>query len=271
MSPDLNAFRKTVWDYYQAYGRQLPWRKPGPSGFDPYRIMVSEVMLQQTQVNRVVPKYEEFLSRFPKAEALSKASLAEVIKLWSGLGYNRRARYLHQAAKTIVNDHQGVFPKTVDELSCLPGIGSNTAAAILVYAHNQPLVFIETNIRTVYIHHFFHGQSSISDKQLLPLIGETLDRECPREWYWALMDYGSYLKAASGNASQRSHHYKKQSTFEGSMRQLRGAILRTLADRPMAVRKIKTILADERTGKALDSLQKDGLVQKRGTTYQLAE
>jgi A/G-specific adenine glycosylase len=272
MTKQINGFQKTIWAYYYASGRSLPWREPEPDGsFDPYKIMVSEIMLQQTQANRVIPKYREFLAKFPNSEALSRATLAEVIRAWSGLGYNRRAKYLHDAAKTITNDCQGRFPQILNTLTVLPGIGANTAAAILVYTYNQPLVFIETNIRSVYIHHFFAGQTNVTDKQLLPVIEKTLDKKQPREWYWALMDYGSYLKTTEGNASRSSRHYKKQSAFKGSVRELRGAILRELAAQPMTLKEISSALADERTAQALESLIRDNLVQKTANSYCLAE
>jgi len=271
MTTPTKAFQKTVWDYYKLHGRSLPWRVPEQDGsFDPYRILVSEMMLQQTQVNRVVPKYQEFLATFPTVGVLADASLAEVIRMWSGLGYNRRAKYLHDVANLIVTQNNSTFPKTLNMLTNLPGIGPNTAAAILVYAYNQPMVFVETNIRSVFIHHFFASQEGVSDKALLPLINETLDTKQPRVWYWALMDYGSYLKATTGNATRRSQHYAKQSTFQGSLRQLRGTILRTLANGPVETDKILSEFTDERTEQALASLVQDGLIQKVGKCYRLA-
>lgn len=272
MASKQSEFQKIVWDYFQAHRRDLPWRVPEPGGlFDPYKIMVSEVMLQQTQVSRVIPKYQEFLAVFPNLEVLSKASLASVIKTWSGLGYNRRAKYLHDTAKAIQQENEGKFPKTLNMLTKLPGIGPNTAAAILVYSFNQPLNFIETNIRTAYIHHFFSDESGVTDGQLMPLITATIDRDNPREWYWALMDYGSYLKTSSGNAARRSHHYKKQTAFKGSLRQLRGAIMRELAARPLGEAELLLRLDDERSILAIEGLKKDGLIQQTVKGYKLAQ
>jgi A/G-specific adenine glycosylase len=256
-----------VWDYYHKHGRDLPWRHPEANGnFDPYKILISEIMLQQTQVGRVISKYQQFISRFPTVQALATASLGEVLQVWSGLGYNRRAQYLHRAAQQIDNQ---LFPQTMAELVALPGIGFNTAAAILVYAYNQPQPFIETNIRTVYIHHFFKDQTGVSDKQLQPFIEQTMDRERPREWFWALMDYGSHLKATIGNVSQSSRHYAKQSRFEGSRRQIRGEILKQLGNSPRRLEELQQVIPDERLLAVLADLTKEGLVVLDHSQYRL--
>jgi len=263
-------FRETVWEYYRAHGRDLPWRHPVRGGdFDPYRIMVSEVMLQQTQVPRVIPKYQEFLHQFPDVYNLSRAPLADVLTVWSGLGYNRRAKFLHQAAKQVVTEHNGTFPTTLNMLTNLPGIGPNTAAAILAYAYNQPQVFVETNIRTVFIHHFFPDQENIDDKQLLPLIEQALDRENPRTWYWALMDYGTHIKALHGNAARASKHYAKQSSFKGSLRQIRGAVLRNLASTPASEKQLDQQIRDARLIQVLESLENEGLIHRVRSEYRL--
>src|SRR6185437_9030478 len=159
----IQRFMAQLTAYYEAHGRHdLPWRLPAPDGsFDPYKILVSEVMLQQTQVGRVLPKYQQFLSRFPDVKSLATAPLGDVLKMWNGLGYNRRAKFLWLAAQKIVDGFGGVFPSDVQQLELLPGVGANTAGAIRVYAFNKPAIFIETNIRTVYIHHFFDGQKDI--------------------------------------------------------------------------------------------------------------
>lgn len=200
----------------------MPWRD-NPS---PYYVVVSEVMLQQTQVSRVVPKFEHFIQQFPDWQRLSQASLADVLASWQGLGYNRRGQWLHQLASVVVNQYQGQLPADPVELIKLPGIGPNTAGSITAFAFNSQVVFIETNIRRVFIHHFFEDQEGITDKQLLPIIEQALDHEHPREWYYALMDYGSYLTKTTPNPNRRSYHYARQSKFEGSHRQLRGKILR---------------------------------------------
>jgi len=192
--------------------------------------------------------------------------LADVLAQWNGLGYNRRAKYLYDAAKILTAKPQ---PWSPDDLAACKGIGSNTAAAVCVYAYNQPLVFIETNIRSVFIHHFFAGRTDVSDKELLPLVDEMLDREHPREFYWALMDYGTYLKATAGNAARASKHYAKQSTFQGSRRQVRGQVLRLLKNDELALSKLAQLVTDERLTDVVSDLQKEGLVTLHHETLRL--
>lgn len=244
----------------------MPWRE------DPsvYNVVVSELMLQQTQVERVVPKFNEFISLFPDFPALAKAPLSEVIIAWQGLGYNRRAKYLHELAKAVVA--RGDLPDTLEELVKLPGIGKNTAGAILAYAFDKPVVYIETNIRTVYLHHYFADRFDVDDKELLPIVERTLDHDEPRSWYSALMDYGTYLKKQGLGRNDASRHYKKQSSFKGSVRQMRGAILRALASGPLADAVLKeTVAADERFDLALEQLVRESLVTIKGNTVRLAQ
>lgn len=163
----------------------MPWR----SDTRPYYVLVSEVMLQQTQVDRVIPKFLEFIHKFPDAASLAETPLGEVLVLWSGLGYNRRAKYLHEAAKMVMTDFGGEFPTDVDGLIKLPGVGQNTAGAMMAYAHDQPVLFVETNVRTVYFHHFFEDGEKVTDGQIRALLEQTIDMQHPREFYWALMDY----------------------------------------------------------------------------------
>jgi A/G-specific adenine glycosylase len=260
------AFQATVWNYFQEHGRHdLPWRQPSPDGsFDPYVILVSELMLQQTQVARVKPKYQEFLRTFPTVVTLARADQAEVLRAWSGLGYNRRARFLHQAAKQVTEKYRGKFPDTAEELVKLPGIGPNTAGALLAYAYNQPAAFLETNIRTVYIHHFFNDQADIADKELLNLVAETIDHEHPREWYWALMDYGTYLKATVGNLNRQSRSYSRQSAFQGSLRQIRGQVLKLLGEQSMTPAGLAKQINDARLTKVVDDLLAEELIHHAG-------
>ncbi|HET6924943.1 MAG TPA: hypothetical protein VFH39_03895 [Candidatus Saccharimonadales bacterium] len=269
---DTSGFRKMLAEQYRLHGRpHLPWRLPEPDGsFDPYKILVSEVMLQQTQVTRAIPKYHQFLESFPNVEALAAASLGDVLVVWSGLGYNRRAKFLWQAAQTLVREYGGVFPRTVDELIRLPGIGRNTAGAVLAYAFNQPVVFIETNIRSVYIHHFFADADVVADKELQPLIGATLDTGAPREFYWAVMDYGSYLKRSAGNHTRRSRHYVRQSKFKGSNRQIRGQVIRLLAQRHMSAAELAELISDDRLEAVLATLMSEGLIVQSKGYYRLA-
>ena len=245
----------------------MPWREPRPDGsFDAYRILVSELMLQQTQVPRVIPKFISFLNDFPSLQALAAAPLAEVLRAWSGLGYNRRAKYLHEAAKTLQDVPE---PWTYEQLVACKGIGPNTAKAVLVYAYDQPEVFIETNIRTVFIHYFFQDKLTVSDAEITAVLERTLDRELPRACYWALMDIGAYIKSAEGNASRKSTAYKKQSPFEGSMRQVRGRVLKLLADGIPKTMQQLSMQDDERTKAVLASLQNEGLIHKKSGKYHL--
>lgn len=283
--------------FYEKEGRQkLPWRLTS----DPYKILVSELMLQQTQVDRVLPKYREFLRAFPTIGSLAKAPLSQVLFHWQGLGYNRRAKFLHEAAKVVVKEYGGKLPTEPELLQKLPGIGPYTARAVAAFAFNQPVVFIETNIRTVYFHHHFlvqpekpkttvnakwidisiHSFSDntgksplrkISDAELLPLIAKDLKRSKmePRAFYWALMDYGSYLKRQGVKLNQHSKHYTKQSKFEGSLRQLRGAILKQLLLSPTTAAQLqkRSGRAMSEVEKALSQLQQEGLIFRQGPRY----
>jgi A/G-specific adenine glycosylase len=260
----ISSFRRTVLAYYSKNGRSLPWRQTS----DPYHIFISEIMLQQTQVTRVTGKYLEFISRFPTVRSLAAASFVEVLSVWSGLGYNRRAKMFHMASKEIVSKYAGEFPTNVETLDELPGIGHATASAICVYAFNFPLSYIETNIRTVFIHHFFSGKNVVSDGELLPVIKLALYHKNPRIWYSALMDYGVFLKGTIGNLSRKSKHYSKQGVFKGSVRQARGMVLRFLTSKKnheflkneLAFRCAVSKLVFE---KACAGLKKDNLIQFR--------
>lgn len=275
----IEQCKRAVWEYYAVSRRDMPWRHPNAQGiFDPYHIMVSEIMLQQTQVTRVIPKYIEFLRIFPSVQALAAAELSDVLLLWSGLGYNRRAKYLWEAARYVMGHFGGVMPTTVDDLVCLPGVGRNTAAAIAAYAYNQPAVFIETNIRTVFIHHCFADAQLVSDKDILAYVEQALPRhgetwssdyepDIYRHWYWALMDYGTYLKSSLGNLNVASKHYTKQSRFEGSRRQVRGVVLRALMDGPKSVVDMQELIIDERLGSVLHDLEREGLIRRAGKKY----
>lgn len=260
-------FKDRLAVFYAERGRTLPWRQAEPDGsFDPYKILVSEIMLQQTQVLRVIPKYEEFLRRFPTLSALANTQLADVLVAWSGLGYNRRAKYLYEAAKKLVNTIQ---PWNFEDLVACKGIGPNTAAATLVYSFNLPLLFIETNIRSVLIHEFFHDEQSVTDKEIMVVLAKLLDQEDPRNFYWAMMDYGTYLKATSGNASTRSKHYAKQSKFAGSRRQIRGKILKLLIAGPVDYQATLESINDERFDDVVRALQDEKLIKLQGNMLML--
>ncbi len=254
---ELEEFKELVWDKGRELFREMPWRQDTR----PYYVLVSEIMLQQTQVERVKTKFAEFTTAFADIDALANAGLDEVLRLWSGLGYNRRAKFLHSAAKMIRDEYNGVFPDTLEGLLSLPGVGANTAGAILAYSFNKPSVFIETNIRTVYFYHLFEHQEQVSDKELRITVEETVDLEHPREWYWALMDYGSYLKRNGAGQNNKSKQYKKQSPLKGSIREVRGQILKALTSESIPVTQLKEQLtADERFTPALDGLLRDSLV-----------
>ncbi|MBP9781313.1 A/G-specific adenine glycosylase [Candidatus Woesebacteria bacterium] len=252
---EIESFQRYITQWYHQYGRRtLPWRLTT----DPFKILVSELMLQQTQVSRVIPKYEAFLERFPGLIALKLSTLADVLILWQGLGYNRRAKYLWQLAQLVQT-----LPNSQAELEKLPGIGPYTANAICAFAFNQPVTMIETNIRSVFLYHFYPTDIKVSDGQLLPLITKTTNQRNAREWYWALMDYGSYLKTILPNPNRRSKQHTTQSKFEGSSRQVRGEIIRILTQKKLIDR---TLLFETLTSnqlffeKALHQLIEEGLV-----------
>jgi len=261
-----SAFKHTVWEYYKKYGRHsLPWRQTR----DPYKILVSEIMLQQTQVERVIPFYTNFLKQFPTADALARATPKEVLKAWQGLGYNRRALNLKRAAEMIVRDCGCTFPREYESILALSGVGKATAGDIMAFAYNKPAIVIETNIRTVFLHHFFKDKVNISDKEISVLVEKTLDYENPRDWYYALMDYGSYLKRTLGNNTKQSKHYKKQSQFEGSNRQVRSKILKLILDKPRTKAGILKLLDSPAPliEKNIIALEKEGLIHKVGTRF----
>lgn len=217
-------FIDRVWIYYNEHSRSFPWRETG----NPYHILISEFMLQQTQTDRVLPYYTLFLARFPDINELATATFRDVLRLWQGLGYNRRANYLHETARSLVDLHKSKIPKDPSVLETLPGIGPYTSCAISTFAYNLPNVFIETNIRSTFIHEFFSESTYIHDNEIRNLIERTLDYNNPREWYYALMDYGTMIKKRYGNPNSKSKSYQKQSTFRGSNREKRGKIIRYL-------------------------------------------
>lgn len=266
-SRQITDFQAIVWGYFRAHQRSMPWRED-PSA---YKVLVSEFMLQQTQVSRVIPKFEEFIACFPNINTLAEAPCSEVLTAWSGLGYNRRAKFLHETARKVVSDHDGDILDTFEELVKLPGIGPNTAGAIMTYAHNRPVVFIETNIRTVLFHHFYDDLSTkVSDKELYWLAEQVLDLEHPREWHWALMDYGTHLKRTAGGRLDSSKHYQKQSPLKGSLREMRGRIIKALTVGPVVDISLReNVQADERYEPALKSLTLEGMVTQNGNTISL--
>ncbi len=309
-SKKLQKFRRIVWAHYRKHKRDMPWRRDTSL----YAVIVSEIMLQQTQVSRVMVKFESWMKRFPTWQALASATINDVLQEWSGLGYNRRALYLKRIAEKMtektIEGTAAKIPETpagssvesryvlyhimpqkedgpasrennpapmsfsllYNNLRELPGIGPNTAGAILAYTYNIPYPFIETNIRSVYLHFFFKNKEKVPDKDILNLIEKTLaDPEIsknPREWHWALMDYGSHLKATTPNPSRRSAHHMKQTPFKGSNRELRSKILRAVMKKePLGSFKGLYPAAQIRTN--LAALVREGFIEKRRNVYRI--
>lgn len=279
------SFHRILTDYYYEFGRHdMAWRKPGENGaFDPYRIFISEMMLQQTQVDRVMPKYKEFLERFPSVQTLAASSISDVLTAWSGLGYNRRAKYVWEAANMIHIEYQDQFPATQQELQAIPGIGPNTAGAIVAYAYNEPVVFVETNIRTVIIHHFFTDKKDVPDTDILEVLSHVVPQKQdmaimrlqgailgPREFYWAMMDYGTYLKKTIGNVGRASRHYTKQSVFKGSKREIRGQVIRLLTKEHLEEADLYKVIPDPRLEEVITELLSEGMIARTGDVLSLA-
>ena len=273
MNISIPEFRNLIYSAYGKAGRSFPWRE----NTDAWGILVSELMLQQTQTERVVPYWKKWMEKWPSPASLNEAPLEEVLREWSGLGYNRRGRYLKECAGIIVRELGGKIPGTPESLTKLPGIGAYTAGAIACFAHNYPSVFIETNIRSVMIHFFFAEKEDVKDKEIMPLIEQTLDRKKPRKWYWALMDYGAALKKLGANPNRRSAHYSRQSAFSGSFRQIRGSVIRALlvSGGPASAEELRKRLGvqvgEEDFYRALEVLGKELLVAEEGGKYQIKE
>ena len=215
----IAKFQEKVMKWWAKNKRHLPWRE-SPT---PYNVMVSEVMLQQTQVNRVVSKYEEFLEEFPDFEALANANQKHLLKVWSGLGYNRRALWLKDAALSVVS--LGEFPRNASELRKLKGIGPYTSKSILIFAFNEDIAAVDTNIRRVLISTGF-AREDMSLQELQGIADRILLKGRSSDWHNALMDYGAMELTASSTGIAP---LTTQTCFEGSTRQLRGALVRILA------------------------------------------
>jgi A/G-specific adenine glycosylase len=276
----IGAFKKTIWAYYRrAERRNLLWRHT----CDPYAILVSEIMLQQTQVSRVEEYYEKFIKRFPDFRALARAKTSDVLLTWQGLGYNRRAMFLKRTAEIVVARHDGRLPRERAALEQLPGIGKGTSGSLMAFAFNKPEIFIETNIRRVFIHFFFPKRRNVTDAELTRYIERSVDRKNPREWYWALMDYGAAMSAAGAaipvsaaaaatpraNPNRRSAHYKKQLPFAGSNRELRGKIMRSTLSQKRNKMSAKELLKElavsrERFIDIIEDLAKEGFIVRIG-------
>ena len=271
----MKEFQTIILKWYQKNKRSMPWRNTR----DPYKILVSEIMLHQTQVSRVLPKYKEFLAAFPNIKILANADNKKLLKTWRGLGYWHRATNLKEAAKQITEHHKGIFPKDAKTLETLPGVGPYTAHALACFAWNAEEPFIDTNIRRVYIHFFFSKKKSVSDPEILKVAKKALWKKNPREWHYALFDYGAIaLKDKSIN--KKSRHYAKQSPFKGSFRSFRTRALRHILEkRGKRVSQetlenfLETLMRQEETKYAakdiLASLEKDGLVKNKKGFYEI--
>jgi len=258
----IKKFQDIVLGYYRDHGRQhLPWRNKTRT---PYQVLVSEVMLQQTQVDRVIPFFKEWMKQFPNFKSLTEARQVDVLRLWKGLGYNSRALRLQKLAQIVTNEYKGRLPKERQALEALPGIGPYTAGAVRVFAFEESDIFIETNIRRIYIHHFFPDAKEVHDKDIMDLVEQTLPEMGAFTWYSALMDYGSTLpKVLKKNPNTQSKHYTKQSKFEGSDRQVRGKILEILLlKNSTSDQELVGILGIEkkRYKKILQTMEKEGFI-----------
>ena len=268
--PSILQFQQMVLSYYNNYGREMAWRDTT----EPYMILVSEIMLQQTQVERVKIKFPEFIGAFSDFASLAVAPLTEVLSAWQGMGYNRRAIAIQKCAIRVMNEYSGILPADVDLLATFPGIGRATASSIAAFAFNLPVIFIETNIRRVFIHFFFSGTDTVSDADLLPIVEKSLYRENPRVWYWALMDLGSALKKTVPNPNRRSVHYTKQEPFEGSDRKIRGSILKLLLkEYSLEDKEIFGYVAEDpyRVRKILGDLEREGFIRSNNNRFSLSK
>ncbi len=267
-SAEIRKFNNSIDSFYAKYGRSFPWRET----YDPYEILVSEVMLQQTQVGRAAGYYNSFLSAYPTAADLAASDLRDLLSLWQGLGYNRRAKYLRETARMIRDRFSGSVPQETEDLLSLPGIGPATAAAVRVYAFGKPDVFLETNIRRVFIYFFYPEGESVRDGDLLPLIEAAVDRADPRRWYNAVTDYGAMLGKNFPNPNRRSAHYSRQPAFVNSNRQLRGRLLKLLSERerihPGRLEKAVGF-EKKRVERCLRDLEKEGFICKEGQTFRI--
>jgi A/G-specific adenine glycosylase len=270
-SKDIAAFQAAVYSHYQKEGRSFPWRKDTR----PWGVLVSEFMLQQTQTVRVAEYWKRWMEKWPSPKRLHQASMEEVLGAWSGLGYNRRCYNLKDCARRLTKDYDGEIPENPVDLEQLPGIGPYTARAVPCFAYNIPTVFIETNIRAAVLHFFFKDKTEVRDKEIIPILRMSLSQDNPRIWYWALMDYGAALKKLTPNPNRRSAHYTRQSPFEGSFRQFRGAILRTLVrEGPAGRRELQKrsgIESREDLYRVLESLEKEEMVAESEGIYRIRE
>lgn len=216
---EIRSFQNKIFSWYSLNKRDLPWRKTR----DAYHILVSEVMSQQTQINRVIPKYEQWMKFFPTLSDLERGKTSDVLRIWSGLGYNRRALNLKKTAETLVRTNNGIFPENEKQLVKLPGIGTYTARAILCFSYNQQFAVLDTNVRKVILTQFSHV--SVKEGEVQQIANELLPRGKAYEWNQALMDYAQKM------LKKEKITIPKQSTFIGSHRYYRGRVLKLLLEK----------------------------------------
>tara|TARA_Y100000310_G_scaffold247779_1_gene253477 strand:- start:548 stop:1318 length:771 start_codon:yes stop_codon:yes gene_type:complete len=256
----MTLFQFKILSWYEKNRRELPWRRTK----NPYYILVSEMMLQQTQVDRVIPKYEAWLQAFPSLKTLAIASKEEVLQLWSGLGYNNRALRLQQLAQLLKDKP---FPQTEEELLALPGIGPYTARAILAFAFNKEVPVVDTNIRRVLIHEL-KLQENISEKELEEVALQQIPQGKSRLWHNALMDYGSLEKTARKTGIKP---LSTQPTFEGSERQTRGKVVRALLQRKkLSMEELQELCDHPNLSSILEKMEKDELITNKENMFMIA-
>jgi A/G-specific adenine glycosylase len=266
----VTEFQRMIFSWWESHRRDLPWRKT----HDPYRILISEVMLQQTQVSRVLPKYEEFLTLFPDVQVLAGATVASVLRAWKGMGYNRRALYLHKTAQVVMSEHKGVFPMIESELLKLPGLGIYTVRALLVFAYKKDVAMVDTNVRQIITHYFFSGE-----KQSATVVQKIADSLVPKglswEWHQALMDYGALAMSRIKPKSPQSR--KKAIPFRESNRFYRGRIMDLLRENTREENELVYEIAtrynksEDLVEVILEGLVSEGLVVKKSTKISLPE
>lgn len=279
MEQRKKEFNRTLFLWHKKNYRPMEWRDTK----NPYRILVSEIMLQQTQVARVKEKYAEFVKKFPTVQILANAPLGDVLRAWSGLGYNRRAKYLHHCAKEVVEKHQGKFPSSYEELVKLPGIGRSTAGALLAFAFDEDTPMIDTNIRRILVRTFFNGKNVPSDKELYAFASSLIPKGKGRVWNYAMLDLGATTCTARNHADDcpiNTLHgkvsdfvYKKpQKKFAGSERFYRGKLLKHLAQQTsLTSAQVAKVLADYPHDRAvlLKKMAGEGMIVKRKAHYSL--
>lgn len=260
----IKSFHKKIFEFYKEHKRNLPWRKTT----NPYYIMISEIMLQQTQVPRVIEKYDKWIQQFPKVEDLAQAELKLVLQLWSGLGFNSRGKRLQDTAKIISKKYKGIVPNTPEELETLPGIGPYTSKAILIFANNENIATVDTNIRRILIHEFKLSED-LNNKEIQKIAEQILPKGKSRDWHNALMDYGTTIITARKSGIKSKG---KQSTFKGSRREVRAGILKNiLNEEKITVQKAKKLFPKTQYNvkEILEELVSEEIITKNKNTYEI--